>query len=189
VSDEFAADFDRAIKQGTDVSDLIAKAKAMAVRPLSVGELGRVAVWYANRGVPVFPLRGKIPLTKRGLNDASTDIAVVREWWRSWPMANIGAATGWRFDVIDVDGPEGCASLAELGDVPYLARVATPRYDGYHLYVAPSPGTTNAAGVKPGIDYRGKGGYVVVPPSIGPNNRRYAWLESPTFLEAKHGEN
>jgi hypothetical protein len=52
--------------------------------------------------------------------------------------------------------------------------VYTPR-GGRHLYVAPS-GDGNAANFRPGLDYRGAGGYVVAPPSIGPNGKRYDWI-------------
>ena len=45
-------------------------------------------------------------LAPHGVNDATTNRARVLAWWTRHPRANIGLATGHRFDVLDVDGPE-----------------------------------------------------------------------------------
>jgi hypothetical protein len=45
---------------------------------------------------------------------------------------------------------------------------------GLHLYVARS-GLGNRAGVIPGVDYRGEGGYVVALPSVHVSGRVYSW--------------
>src|SRR4051812_46368242 len=74
--------------------------------------LANAALWYAEHGWPIFPLRphGKTPLTAHGFKDATTDTGTVRDWWTATPDANIGVATGVLFDVIDVDGPDGFRS-------------------------------------------------------------------------------
>lgn len=140
------------------------------------------ALWYANQGIPVFPLeaRGKRPYPgSRGFKDASIDVDQVRYWWATRPTSNIGIPTGGLFDVIDVDGEQGSRSLVELHGadaVPTVyGHVTTARACGKHLYIA-ATGDGNATGVCPGIDYRGAGGYVVAPPSVGPGGRRYDWL-------------
>lgn len=147
----------------------------------SPGALATAALWYATNGIAVFPIqpRDKKPFPgTRGFKDATTDPAAVRRWWAHTPNANIGVPTGIRFDVIDVDGRDGYFALADLKDAdilpPILGKVQTPR-GGRHLYV-PKSGDGNAAGVWPGVDYRGIGGYVVAPPSIGATGRRYDWL-------------
>jgi len=112
---------------------------------------------------------------------ATANPAQVAAWWRRTPQANIGMPTGLRWDVIDVDGPAGYQSFAtirEAGHLPAtLGRALTPR-GGMHIYVAPS-GEGNGANLGPGLDYRGLGGYVVVPPSVGANGHRYDWCEAP----------
>jgi putative DNA primase/helicase len=55
------------------------------------------ALGYAARGWPVFPLRRKIPLIAKaddghGHHDATTDTAVISDWWTQYPNANIGIA-------------------------------------------------------------------------------------------------
>ena len=86
------------------------------------------AVGYADWGYPTFPLHhpvdgrcscrdagcsspAKHPRTPHGLHDASTDADQVAEWWRRWPLANIGLRTGVVFDVLDIDGQEGLDAL------------------------------------------------------------------------------
>ncbi|WP_214322063.1 bifunctional DNA primase/polymerase [Nonomuraea sediminis] len=160
------------------------------------------ALWYAGNGIAVFPIipRGKRPLFKsvhpegdpardtckgtcgrdgHGLYDATTDLAKISKWWADNPHANIGLRTGLLFDVIDIDGPPGYASLLDLraeGVIPDVLGVAgTPR-GGQHLFIRPT-GDGNSTGIWPGIDYRGDGGYVVAAPSVWENGRRYGWID------------
>jgi hypothetical protein len=154
------------------------------------------ALDYARRlRLRVLPLRpgAKIPLGDRpfgrdgccggshsnGSTTATSDPAIVAAWWRAHPTANIGIATGERVDVIDQDGPEGAISWARIGRadawpaVLGIVLTVRPEGGGVHRYVA-STGDGNGAKIAPGIDYRGRGGYVVAPPSII-DGRRYAW--------------
>lgn len=131
--------------------------------------LASSALWYAEQGLQVFPLQpgSKVPYSgSRGCKDATTDPGQVRRWWAERPSANVGLATGHLVDVIDIDGPEGVRSWAAAGDLPpVLGTVSTPRQGGTHLYVR-ATGAGNRAAMRPGIDYRGLGGYVVAPPSV-----------------------
>lgn len=137
--------------------------------------LGGSALWYAEHGLPVFPLQ---PLSKkpfhgtRGVKEATTDLDTVVSWWREHPNANIGLATGHGVDVIDFDGLEAHVSWGEnapdresYGGI-VLATVSTPRPGGLHVYVpTPEAQPGNRANLVPRVDYRGLGGYVVAPPS------------------------
>jgi bifunctional DNA primase/polymerase-like protein len=139
------------------------------------------ALWYAENGLRVFPVmpRSKQPYPRsRGCHDATDEITRVRAWWEERPDANIGIATGFVVDVIDIDGLQGNISLARdllvdpTMEDPYnglpvvFGSVATPRPGGRHLYIAADESKRNRAGMRPGIDYRGRGGYVVAPPSV-----------------------
>lgn len=138
------------------------------------------ALWYAENGWPVFPCEagGKRPACAHGFHDATTDLDQIRAWWSDQPTNNIGLPTGGDVDVFDFDGdPAGVWAFNEAaisgGDLPRLRGAAvTPR--GMHLYV-PASGRANKVGIFPGVDYRGAGGYVVVPPSRTPNGS-YRWL-------------
>lgn len=170
--------------------------------PRRVVRLGAAALWYAEQGVAVFPVQpgGKRPagaLARHGLKDAATDPATVRAWWSAEPKANIGLPTGLTFDVVDVDGFEGQASRAKLwcelgcddpecshpgifGDFEreLVGKVLTPRPGGMHLYIPARSEYGNGASLAPGVDYRGRGGYVVAPPSVNEQGT-YRWLSPP----------
>lgn len=141
--------------------------------------IASVALWYAEQGLRVFPLRpgGKQPLPgSRGCLEATSDPDRIRAWWAATPEANLGLATGHLVDVIDIDGPTGVQSWAEAETLPpVLGTVSTPRAGGSHLYIAADPRRTNGANVLPGVDIRAKGGYVVAPPSVGPAGVVYHW--------------
>src|SRR5512132_609105 len=132
------------------------------------------ALRLARAGYPIFPVIGKVPLKGvRWREDATGNEEQIRVWWEANPSANIGLPTGEAsgFLVLDVDGEDGRTSLrsleAEHGLLPLTHMVITPR--GKHLYFAWQPGLNNSAGkLGKGLDIRGEGGYVVVPPSKRP---------------------
>lgn len=139
---------------------------------------------WAMRGRQVFPCRDKRPLTSRGLLDATTDRATIERWWLRWPDANLAVRCGSPSGlvVLDVDGEAGADSLRDLErsyePLPTTTSVLTPR-GGSHYYFQ-HPGTdvkTTAGHVAAGLDIRGDGGYVLVPPSVGANGRAYTWDE------------
>ena len=140
-----------------------------------------VALQLASRGLCVFPCRprDKLPATEHGCRDATTDPDIIRRWWRSEPRYNIGCATG-RVSgvfVVDIDDAEAAlrALEAKHGALPSTVEVITAR--GRHIYFRmPCMPVRNSAGkIAPGIDVRGEGGYVLLPPSIHPSGRAYTW--------------
>jgi hypothetical protein len=146
-----------------------AEAQQLEDRLRAPGQKLAAALWYAGTiGVPVFPVKpgDKQPASLHGFKDATRIEQTIREWWQLWPEANPAYPTGIRFDVIDVDGPEGVESFGRLrasGKLPpVLAAATTPR--GFHYYIRPT-GEGNTTNLLPGIDYRGDGGNVLAPPS------------------------
>ena len=139
------------------------------------------ALAFARSGTMVFPCAtaGKRPLTPEGFRDASCDVDQVRAWWARWPGANIGMPTGSKsgstlgIDVVDIDVTKtdsGFAALERAGAAGLiegeLARVRTPS-GGLHVYfpaIAARPQRCWQA-ASAHIDFRGDGGYVIVPPS------------------------
>ena len=137
------------------------------------------ALAYAAQGIAVFPCTSKNgakkPLTKSGFKNASTDPGVITEWWTKTPDALIGAPTGEtaKFFVLDIDCKNkvnGFISLDNLvvehGPLPATRTVSTPS-GGEHVYFK-HPGSkvkTNAGILAPGVDVRGDGGYIILPPS------------------------
>ena len=143
------------------------------------------ALRYAERGLPVFPVRGKLPLTEHGFKDASTDADTIRAHWSQWPDANVAIPTGTASGllVLDIDprhgGDRSLTALAErYGPLPATLEARTGG-GGRHLFFALPQGQLirNSAGkLGAGLDIRGDGGYVVVPPSVHPETKQsYVW--------------
>jgi hypothetical protein len=108
---------------------------------------------------------------------------------KQYPGSNWGLATGHDSGVfvLDVDGEEGAAAIGELirlhgGD--FLMNTLTVRTArGKHLYFlwpAGKPIRNSASKLARGLDVRGKGGYVVVPPSVHECGHQYLWVDEHT---------
>jgi putative DNA primase/helicase len=98
----------------------------------------------------------------------------------TWAWSGVGIVTGELSGVLvlDVDGPEGEAELRKHGHpVTPMVRTAS---GGLHLYFKhPEHLVRTGIRVAPGLDVKASGGYVVAPPSVGPNGKRYEWIVSP----------
>jgi Bifunctional DNA primase/polymerase, N-terminal len=153
----------------------------------------KAALSYARRGIPVFPCEpgGKRPLTYNGFWDATMDARHIKAWWGRWPAANVGVPTGEKSGllVLDIDqrggGPESLALLERKnGPLPKTARSRTGG-GGMHVFFRYPVGeeVRNSAGwLGPGLDVRGEGGYVVVPPSR--TQSAYEWIDRLPLAEA-----
>ncbi|MFN7002660.1 MAG: bifunctional DNA primase/polymerase, partial [Roseinatronobacter sp.] len=139
-----------------------------------------VALHWAKRGFAVFPCGpDKHPRVGGWKTRATTDLDQIRGWWRKWPDALVGLPCGARsgLAVLDIDckkGKDGFAGLRAMGldpdDLsPFV--VKTPS-GGLHVYFQWREGMGNsAAGLPPGCDVRGEGGYVIAAGSSGPLGR------------------
>lgn len=138
------------------------------------------AAWLAERGLYVFPVREKHPITENGFYDAVTGDEAGGLFARYPHATGIGLDCGRsRLLVVDLDGPNGEKAwtrlLLEHGIVETL-EVGTAR--GRHLWLRSrdSRARNSASKLGPHIDTRGAGGYVVAPPSTHPSGGRYRWL-------------
>lgn len=155
-------------------------------------ELSSAAVAYADAGFRVFPLfpisannnctcrnpncqdAGKHPAVRDWPNAATNDLAIVRKWWATRPCG-IGLATG-PYTVIDFDLYKNPDAIRELNLPP--TRVCITGGGGEHWYYKTPPNTeiTNSADkLLHGVDVRGSGGYVVLPPSPHVSGALYEW--------------
>ena len=140
--------------------------------------LAEAAGRFAAAGVPVFPCLpgGKRPLTTRGFHDATAETRRVASWWRRWPGANIGLPTGATsgVEVVDVDrkaGRSGFGSYEQARQAGllggWLVLVRTPT-GGMHAYYPADPARRQRSwqATSARVDFRGDGGYVILPPSV-----------------------
>ncbi len=135
------------------------------------------------------PNAGKHPvgyMAPNGLKSATGNLDVIRAWWKGRPTANIGLPTGRQSGVfvVDVDfksgGFETLALLICKHGGEWLEgspRVRTGGGGAHFYFVYPKdrdlPSTTNRIG--PGVDTRGEGGYVLLPPSVHTSSSLYDW--------------
>jgi putative DNA primase/helicase len=150
------------------------------------------ALSYAARGWRVIPLRPgtKLPCIDGWQFKASSDPAQIEEWWTQWPDANIGILAESVGVVIDLDQKHGDDAvgywlnlLAENADIQ-TAVVETPT-TGQHWYFTLPAGVEfgNPTGIVPGVDIRGKAGFVVAPPSVV-DGKTYRWMNDIPPAEA-----
>src|SRR6266567_362568 len=139
----------------------------------------------ARRGLRVFPVRGhgKTPLITQWPTIATSDAETLTGWERQHPDCNWGLVCGPKSGVfvVDVDGKEGAAAIRHLCTLhgeEWLQTLTVLTARGRHLYFQyPTDAVIRNSSSKlaPGLDIRGDGGYVLLPPSIHPTGAAYVW--------------
>ena len=120
---------------------------------------------------------GKHPVDKGWRTATNAEVrAAVERRAKVWAVPNVGIMTGTASDlfVLDVDPDNGgdvtfAAMVAQHGDLPRTYEVRTGSGGTHYYFRQPEAGSpiTNGRGDLPtGIDVRGEGGYVVMPPSV-----------------------
>ena len=157
------------------------------------------ALRASGRGGLVFPLHGiragkctcanpdcdragKHPLTAHGFQDATRDAAQIRDWWNRWPTANLGIVTGKPsgFVALDIDlqhgGIESLKTLErQYEKLPIGPCVLTGGGGEHRLFAYPGFAVNSKTGLRPGIDFKGDGGYVVGVGSHHLSGYKYLW--------------
>ena len=171
------------------------------------------ALKYAKRGrrvVPMYPVQadccgcskgkdctrpGKHPMTKHGVNDATTDRDQIKAWWTDWPKANIGIAPGGNAGilVLDIDPRnDGNKTLGrlekKLGPLPDTVTALTGG-GGRHLVFQHPPlrvrKDNTGKGFGPGSDVLSDGSIMIAPPSLHSTGKRYRWAQGKSYRDLK----
>jgi hypothetical protein len=139
------------------------------------------ALTYASWGWSVLPVvpNGKIPATRHGVNDATTDKATIERWWQENPDYNIGVAAGEKsgIAVFDIDPRNGGDTSwqqfqQEHGNIPDTIQALTAG-GGEHYVVQYNP-QLRSCKFREGIDFLSDGRYFLVHPS-NIEGRSYEW--------------
>ncbi|MCM8782014.1 MAG: bifunctional DNA primase/polymerase [Candidatus Omnitrophica bacterium] len=139
------------------------------------------ANYYLSIGWSLIPVNeNKIPLVSwtKYMTEKAEPLTI-KTWLDKYPNLMLGVVTGKisNLSIIDIDRKEAVDDLFSLlGYKPMCPMAVTPR-GGIHLYFAFNPEVSGAINIRPGIDIRSEGGYVVVPPSISPKGK-YAWYDN-----------
>lgn len=153
---------------------------------------------YAKKGLMVFPCHdasagvcscgnleckstGKHPRVNGWMEQATNNIEMLETWWKLWPGANIGIATGPQSGVwvLDVDVKGGGLDqldriLQENGPFGLTPSQKTGS-GGLHYFFTYDERVNSGTNKLPGIDTRSAGGLVIVSPSKN-SNGSYDWI-------------
>ena len=141
-----------------------------SARVMALGDIAAQMPW------PVFACNAeKQPVVATGYKAASRDMLTILEQFARPAAAMIGVPTGDASGllVIDIDiknGQNGGAWLDENADALPSTRTHKTRSGGLHLVFKMPTGfdiRNSASRIAPGVDVRGNGGYVIMPPSPG----------------------
>jgi hypothetical protein len=133
---------------------------------------------------PVCPDPGKHPTTPHGFNDASSDAERITEIFSRWPGGNVGLKTGRASGtvIIDVDPRDGGMETlgrlqAEHGYLPPTRLHATGG-GGFHFALRYPEGVVEVPSrtIGPGMEVKGEGAGVVLPPSNHTSRGRHEVL-------------
>ena len=150
------------------------------------GALAIAAGSLTGRPCPVFPCspENKRPLgllVPHGFKDAAADPEQIKQWWHENPGAMIGVPTGAAsgFFVVDQDRKPGMGDGVETWNewcrehrrepLPVTRKHNTPSTGRHALYRCPRDleiRSIKLGALGPGIEIKGEGGYVIVPPSV-----------------------
>lgn len=136
------------------------------------------ALWWAERGVPVFPTsRTKAPLTQNGHLDASTDPDTIRFMFEGTNAHGVGAAMGKEAGLFAIDadyykdGEAGETAKRFIDDLKTRGLLVDTRTHGTvsggaHFLFESDTAWPNCKPCK-GVEVKGEGGYIIVPPTEG----------------------
>ncbi len=151
-------------------------------------KLLQAALRYQEMGFSVIPVQKKnkkpyIAWENHQKEKAGVDL--IKEWWEKYPTANVAIVTGELsgINVVDIDSQSAMEEIDKfLPDSLITPTANTPR-GGRHYYHQSMNGMGNAIGFLDHCDFKGNGGYIIAPPSVGENNKPYAWLPSLSIFD------
>lgn len=147
---------------------------------------------YIDLGYSIIPAcpRSKTPLIQWAEHQSrrATKEELAR-WLKRWPEMGMGLVTGRISGVVafDVDSEEGLREAEKRGGFPVTPQSITGGRGRHFILKHPGEGELrNFAARLPGVDFRGDGGYIILPPSEHPSGRPYQWAPGLSPFEVEH---
>ncbi|QEE28581.1 hypothetical protein FTW19_11580 [Terriglobus albidus] len=140
----------------------------------------------AARGWRLHPCKekDKVPVLTNWPDKATCEPSIIKQWAVTHRGCNwaVKTGTGSGIWVLDVDGEKGAVSLREMasryGDL-WLQTLTAITAHGRHCYFKYPQDVSirnSVERLRPGLDVRGDGGYVIAPPSLHPSGHEYRWV-------------
>ena len=101
----------------------------------------------------------------------------IREWFNNPSAKGIAIVTGVISGLVVVD-TEAEADISEMDFGTTVESISGGGGRHFYYKYPNSRVIGNRAGIRPKIDIRGEGGYVIVPPSLHPSGGQYKWAKS-----------
>jgi archaellum biogenesis ATPase FlaH len=150
------------------------------------------ANFLLSKGISVIPILGRSGITEEQFKKpaiAWKEFQTRRpskeevEKWFKFTTYNMALVTGSisRIFALDIDDRHGGWTSIEGKEIPPTWQDRTPNGGHYYFqWTKQLEGlSTQGAGILPGVDIRGEGGYIIVPPSIGFGDTSYSWVKHP----------
>lgn len=150
---------------------------------MSIGrntQLLNAALEYLDAGYSIIPVgQDKKPLISWiEFQKRQATREEVKEWWTRHPEANIGMVTGSISGICAVDNDDPNSKHQLLKTIDEFAQPPvsmTPRGGNHMIFGMPEKEVRNTVNFMEKVDFRGEGGYIVVPPSTNGNGKGYIW--------------
>lgn len=130
--------------------------------------------------------QGKHPRVKAWQEVSTNNDNKIIEWWERWPDSNLGLDCGKsNIFVIDIDPDHGgkIETIIKLIKGSSNTLISHTGGGGYHMFYTTNHKISNTAGkLGQGIDTRGYGGLVVLPPSTHKSGNCYSWFKGHEVL-------
>lgn len=144
------------------------------------------ALAYLKAGFSIVPANGKIPSKNwKVYQNQKPTVEEIECWWTENPRANIAVITGKisGIIVVDIDGVDTNLELP-----PTLTSSSSPGHFHYFYCHPGVPIKSSTSEADVGVDIRGDGGVIILPPSVHFNSGKepdglYQWLSEPSKTE------
>ena len=138
------------------------------------------ALGYQKLGWHIVPLKPteKYPRVKWKPFQATQPTAQqLINWFTKWPDSNIGAITGPESGIcsLDIDSQDANEAIRHKFDIPDTIIQETGRGRQY-IFKYPEDDIKSQAGLIEHVDFKGKNGIIVLPPSTHSSGKQYKWL-------------
>lgn len=151
--------------------------------PANNQEWKELGEYYLSLGWSIIPVTNdKKPLIRwKEFQTKQPTSEQVGEWASNSKIAGYALVTGSISGVVVLDLDEG--SEFDASTLPATPFSQTGSGGRHYFFKSPEKPIKNAAGFVKNTDFRGEGGYAILPPSKHPSGNQYFWLSNPEVTE------